>query len=183
MKALLIFLVVATLATQALARSYDFKLLKQKTVSTGAQTTLQGKLVHYEYSVRIGGAGKLDSTEPLEIRAATILKHPEAKTGIFNDIATLGGICATNKTAQKFFVRSAGALRVIDKYWDGDEDKYGWTPGGIVIEVWQGGKCVKHWGGGSTSPLAKRNLTAKDARPMRDEPESKTDISDEPFNY
>lgn len=179
----MIFLVVATLATQALARSYDFKLLKQKTISTGAQTTLQGKLVHYEYSVRIGGAGKLDSTEPLEIRAATIYKEPEAKTSIFNDITTLGGICATNKTAQTFYVRSADALRAIDKYWDGDEDKYGWTAGGIVIEVWQGGKCVKHWGGGSTSPLSKRNLTKKDAKPILSNPKFATAIDREPFNH
>ena len=132
-------------ATQA--RTFDFKQLKSTGTTGSAEYWWEGteKSKSSWFQVKIGGATKIDDTSEMEIRAATVLKSvKDKKTGI-NDVATFE-FDPINKGKAIFFMISTGSAfsRERDSYWYGNVST-GWQLAGVIIEIWQKGKVVKHW--------------------------------------
>ena len=140
----------------AQARTFDFKQLKSTGTTGSAEYWWEGteKSKSSWFQVKIGGATKIDDTSEMEIRAATVLKSvKDKKTGI-NDVATFE-FDPINKGKAIFFMVSTGSAfsREHDSYWYGNVST-GWQLAGVIIEIWQKGKVVKHWS----------NVTGKDGK-------------------
>ena len=131
----------------AQARTFEFKQLKSTGTTGSAEYWWEGteKSKSSWFRVKIGGATKIDDMSEMEIRAATVLKSvKDKKTGI-NDVATFE-FDPINKGKAIFFMVSTGAAfsREHDSYWYGNVST-GWQLAGVIIEIWQKGKVVKHW--------------------------------------
>ena len=131
----------------AQARTFEFKQLKSTGTTGSAEYWWEGteKSKSSWFQVKIGGATKIDDMSEMEIRAATVLKSvKDKKTGI-NDIATFE-FDPINKCKAIFFMISTGSAfsRERESYYYGNVNT-GWQLAGIIIEIWQKGKVVKHW--------------------------------------
>ena len=104
---------------------------------------------------RIGG--ETDDKSKMEIRAATIFKNAQDKKTGVNDVATFS-FEPVNGMKPIFFVVATGSARSrTDRYWVDGNRSSGWQVAGVIIEIWQSGKIVKHWtnvpGNGGKSKL------------------------------
>lgn len=129
-------------ALVASARTFEFKAVGTKADSSITDsyygTTEKNRSAMFQ--IRVGPAGKVDDNSKMEIRAATIFKNAATrKTGV-NDVATLS-FDPINNVKQISFMVSTGTARLKRNY-SGDA---GWQVAGVIIEIWQSGKAVKHW--------------------------------------
>lgn len=129
------------------ARTFDFRALGTKGSSTGGSywfNSVEKKKSAF-FQVKVGSAGKLDDKSKMEIRAATIFKNArDKKTGI-NDVATFS-FDPVNDMKPLFFVVATGSAHSrTDRYWVDSSRASGWQVAGVIIEIWQSGKIVKHW--------------------------------------
>ena len=144
-------IIVATMillaALSATARTFDFK-------ATGTIGSSSGGAYWYSdvtkkksafFQVKIGSAAKADDKSKMEIRAATVFKNTkDKKTGI-NDVATFS-FDPVNVSKPLFFVVATGTANSrTDRYYVGSDRSSGWQVSGIIIEIWQRGKAIKHW--------------------------------------
>ncbi|MBQ0031341.1 MAG: hypothetical protein KBT68_00920, partial [bacterium] len=153
--------VIATFAmTTSFARTFEFKPKGTRGASTGAgdaMWTTTTKIKSALFGVKVGSASKGDDVGQMEIRAATIFKNAKDKRTGVNDIATFK-FEPINTSKPLFFTVSTGMAKSrTDKYWADSNRSSGWQVAGCIIEIWQGGKLVKHWsnvpGNGGKSKL------------------------------
>ena len=136
------------------ARTFEFKQLNP-TGSCDNSSYCWGPR-RLRYSIKIGGASKVDDMSEMEIRAATVFKNvTNMKTGV-NDVAKFR-FDPINRGRAIYFVVSTGLgflLRErelhhydnIQVHWkDNVNTGWGWQLAGCIIEIWQNGKVVKHW--------------------------------------
>ena len=147
MGSVLICAMAVMLGFAAQARTFEFKQLKSTGTTGSAEYWWEGteKSKSSWFQVKIGGATKIDDMSEMEIRAAMVLKSvKDKKTGI-NDIATFE-FDPINKGKAIFFMISTGSAfsRERESYYYGNVNT-GWQLAGIIIEIWQKGKVVKHW--------------------------------------
>ena len=128
--------IVAMVLTSFLtmARTYECKVVKTK--GTDESKCMIAK-------IKIGGASKIDDKSEMEIRAATVLKNVETKQTGINDITTLKFEPINTGKPICFMVKTGVARFSKDTYWV--NGKRGWQLAGYIVELWQGGKPVKHW--------------------------------------
>ena len=129
------------------ARTFDFKVLGTKGSSSGGvhwYSDVEKKKSAF-FQVKVGSAGKLDDKSKMEIRAATIFKNAkDKKTGV-NDVASFS-FNPVNGMKPLFFVVATGTARSqTDRYWVDSARSSGWQVAGVIIDIWQSGKMVKHW--------------------------------------
>ena len=128
------------------ARNFQFQLYKGES-STPAGW---GDAVKKDtFKLTIGAAGTKDSDERMEIRAATLLKDARSKLVEINDVVFHGFLPARGK--QVFYIGAGAASGTASS---------GHIKAGVIIEVWQGGKMLKHWSS-STGPVTKTKLSDK----------------------
>ena len=131
----------------AQARTFEFKQLKSTGTTGSAEYWWEGteKSKSSWFQVKIGGATKIDDTSEMEIRAATVLKSVKDKKSGINDIATFE-FDPINKGKAIFFMISTGSAfsRERESCYYGNVST-GWQLAGVIIEIWQKGKVVKHW--------------------------------------
>lgn len=141
-------LCVALMAIGVLeARSYDFKFLGTKGSSEGNRVIFKDKTKCGFFQVRIGQSLPSDDQEnEIDIRAATVFKNVKTKAHVINDVAKFMYL-PTNTTGSTFFeVKTGIASCTVDTWKDVVADySRGWQFAGVVIELWQGGKRLKHW--------------------------------------
>lgn len=139
--------IVAMVLTSFLtmARTCECKVVKTKGTSTGNSTTWPGtdESKCMIAKIKIGGASKIDDKSEMEIRAATVLKNVETKQTGINDITTLKFEPINTGKPIYFMVKTGVARSSKDTYWV--NVKRGWQLAGYIVELWQGGKPVKHW--------------------------------------
>lgn len=142
----------------ASARTFDFKVLGTKGSSVGGAYWFSDaeKKKSAFFQVKVGSAGKLDDKSKMEIRAATIFKNAQDKRTGVNDVATFSFAPVNDLKPLYFVVATGSALSRTDRYWVGSRSS-GWQIAGVIIEIWQSGKVVKHWtnvpGNGGKSKL------------------------------
>ena len=138
---------VLVMASSTSARTFDFKALGTKGSSTGGAywySDVEKKKSAF-FQVKVGTAGKLDDKSKMEIRAATIFKNAQDKKTGVNDVATFS-FEPVNDMKPLFFVVATGSARSrTDRYWVDSSRSSGWQVSGVIIEIWQSGKVVKHW--------------------------------------
>ena len=135
------------LIPNASARTFDFKAVGTKGSSSG-DSYWHGDVEKKKsafFQIKVGSAGKLDDKSKMEIRAATIFKNArDKKTGV-NDVATFS-FDPVNGMKPLFFIVATGSARSqTDRYWVDGNRSSGWQVAGVIIEIWQAGKVVKHW--------------------------------------
>ena len=138
---------VLVMASSTSARTFDFKALGTKGSSTGGAYWYSNveKRKSAFFQVKVGSAGKLDDKSKMEIRAATIFKNAQDKKTGVNDVATFS-FEPVNGMKPFFFVVATGSARSrTDRYWVDGNRSSGWQVAGVIIEIWQSGKMVKHW--------------------------------------
>lgn len=150
MKPLQIYTLVALVAlaiapSRALARNYALKYLGSDSATSGRNMIYSDKVKHQHYSLKIGPSSKIDSLEPLQIRAATVLRNVQTKKSIINDIATFD-FTPTNHKAVVVSIYTGAAAQVVDNWKDvlGDNSS-GYQPNGVNrttvnLRLWR----VKH---------------------------------------
>ena len=138
---------LALAPSQALARNYELKFRGSDSATAGRGGIYSEKTKHQHYTLKLGPSSKIDSTEPLQIRAATVLRNVQTKKSVINDIATYD-FTPTNHKAVVFSIYTGAAGQTVDNWKNvlGD-DSSGYQPNGVVVEVWQSGKCLKHLSG------------------------------------
>ena len=153
--------VIAVFAmTSSFARTFEFKSKGTRGSSTGAgdaMWTTTTKTKSALFGVKVGSASKGDDMSQMEIRAATIFKNAKDKRTGVNDIAAFK-FEPINTSKPLFFMVSTGTAKSsTDKYWADSNRSSGWQVAGCIIEIWQGGKMLKHWsnvpGNGGKSKL------------------------------
>ena len=146
--AIMLAMIVLLFASRtATARTYDFKSLGTKGSSSGGAywySDVEKKKSAF-FQVKIGSAGKIDDKSKMEIRAATVFKNAkDKKTGV-NDVAVFS-FDPINAMKPLFFVVATGTAKSrTDRYWVDSGRSSGWQVAGVIIEIWQGGKVIKHW--------------------------------------
>jgi len=144
------------------ARTFEFKIAASgKSQNEGDNNYWRKQKTKFvTISAKVGKPSKKDCLDEMELRAATVMRdvRDKRKTPI-NDIKIFKFL-PINDTALNFKVVSATASASIDRdkfYYD---SSYGSEIGALVVEFWQGGKCVKHWAS-ATGPVGKVSLTDK----------------------
>lgn len=139
--------IVLSAAGTAAARTFDFKAIGTKGSSSGGAYWYSNveKKKSALFQVKVGSAGKIDDKSKMEIRAATVFKNTkDKKTGV-NDVAVFS-FDPVNAMKPLFFVVATGTAKSrTDRYWVDSGRSSGWQVAGVIIEIWQGGKVVKHW--------------------------------------
>ena len=154
---LTITLSCAALMLPCFSRSYKFRL-KSGTAESKNSGYYYDKVVKKDsFLVEIGSSSKGDSVDEIEIRAATLLKDIRSKKSVVNDVATLK-FTPTGRR-QMFIVECGAAAGTRDRSYYGADYSHGYIKGGVIIEFWQNGKCIKHWSS-ATGPLSKTKLTS-----------------------
>ena len=129
------------------ARTFDFKAVGTKGSSSGGMYWYSDveKKKSALFQVKVGSAGKIDNKSKMEIRAATVFKNAkDKKTGV-NDVAVFS-FDPVNAMKPLFFIVATGTAKSrTDRYWIDSSRSSGWQVAGVIIEIWQGGKVVKHW--------------------------------------
>lgn len=139
-------LALACFPASVYARNFQFQLYKGESTTRSGWTDAVKKDT---FKLTIGAAGTKDSDEPMEIRAATLLKDVRTKLIEINDVASLRFTPARGK--QIYYIGAGVA----------NSTSYsGHIKAGVIIEVWQGGKMLKHWSS-STGPITKTKLSDK----------------------
>ena len=155
-KATITFLCVG-LMWPCFSRSYKFRL-KGGTADSKNSGYFYDKVVKKDsFLVEMGAPSKIDSLDEIEIRAATLLKDIKSKKSVVNDVATLKFTPTGRK--QVFVVECGAAAGTRDRSYYGADYSHGYIKGGVIIEFWQNGKCIKHWSS-ATGPLSKTKLTS-----------------------
>lgn len=140
-------LLLSTFATSAFGRSCSLKL-----VGSGGKggdndyVWMQNKSKRLIVELSIGRPGPKESTSPLEIRAASVFKDIRTRKAFINDVAT-GMVVATNSVTRKIKIVSGSAGKRVDreaKVEGGHDFSKGNTISGVIVEVYQDGKCIKH---------------------------------------
>lgn len=140
-------LAVMALGLGAEGRTFEFKSLGTKGTSVGNKAWWGDteKTKSGAFRIKVGSATKFDDMSTMEIRAATVFRSVTTKQTAVNDIATLSFDPINTTRAIYFMVATGTAFSRTDNYYvDGRYDR-GWQMAGCVIEMWQGGKVVKHW--------------------------------------
>lgn len=138
-------------------RSYKFRL-KGGTADSKNSGYYYDKVVKKDsFLVEMGSSSKIDSLDEIEIRAATLLKDIKSKKSVVNDVATFKFTPTGRK--QEFVVECGAAAGTRDRSYYGADYSHGYIKGGVIIEFWQNGKCIKHWSS-ATGPLSKTKLTS-----------------------
>ena len=131
----------------AQARTFEFKQLRSTGSKANADYWWEGteKSKSSWFQIKIGGASKIDDMSEMEIRAATLFKSVKDRKMGINDVAKFK-FAPINKGKAIFFMVSTGSAfsRERDSYLYGNVNT-GWQLAGIIIELWQNGKVVKHW--------------------------------------
>ena len=131
----------------AVARTFDFKAVGTKGSSSGGMYWYSDveKKKSALFQVKVGSAGKIDNKSKMEIRAATVFKNAkDKKTGV-NDVAVFS-FDPVNAMKPLFFIVATGTAKSrTDRYWVDSSRSSGWQVAGVIIEIWQDGKVVKHW--------------------------------------
>ena len=157
MKRALIIALVAFMSSFAFGRSCSLKL-----VGSGGKggdnkyhrTQEKSKRLIAELS--IGRPGPKESSSPLEIRAASVFKDINTRKAFINDVTT-NTVVATNSVTRKIKIVSGSAGKLVDRYAKvegGYDFSSGNTIAGVIVEIYQAGKCIK--------PLS--NLPGKDGK-------------------
>lgn len=140
-------IIAALLAASAFGRSYSFKIVGSGGKG-GANDYLyfQDKSKHLVGELTIGRPGPKEDLAPLEIRAASVFKDINSKMAFINDIAC-ATFSSTNSATSKVIIYSGAAGKVVDrdaKVNGGYDFSHGNTIAGIIVEIFQHGKCIKH---------------------------------------
>lgn len=130
----------------AAARTCECKVYKTKGSSSGNNRGWgdpKNESKRMFAKIKIGGASKIDDKSEMEIRAATVLKNVETKQTGVNDITTLRFEPINTGKPIYFMVETGVARSSKETYWV--DVKRGWQLAGYIVELWQGGRPVKHW--------------------------------------
>ena len=148
LKVVVLFICVG-LTQFAFSRSYKFRLLRGTAETSSSSYYYSNSTVKKDsFLVEIGADSKTNSLEVIEIRAATLLKQVSSKKSVINDVAVLK--FKPTGRRQQFVVECGGAK---------SDYSGGYIKGGVIIELWQSGKCLKHWSS-ATGSLSKTKLTS-----------------------
>lgn len=140
----------------AIARNFQFQLHKGES-SSGGRSYYTNSTKRDTFKLTIGTAGSRDSDEEMMIKAATLLKDIRSKKMVINDIASLRFMPARGR--QLFYITTGVANSSKDNYaYAGSDYSHGWIKGGVIIEIYQSGKLLKHWSS-STGPITKTQLS------------------------
>ena len=144
---LFVLTIISLAALASDARSYSFKLIGSGGKS-GANDYLwfQDKSKRVIGELTVGRPAPKDKPEPLEIRAASVFKDIKTRKAFINDIAK-ATFTSTNSVTSKVIISSGSAGKLVDRYAkveSGYDFSRGNTIAGLIVEVWQGGKCIKH---------------------------------------
>lgn len=94
----------------------------------------------------IGRPGPKESASPLEIRAASVFKDIRTRKAFINDMTT-ETMCSSNSVTKKIKIVSGSAGKRVDrdaKVRGCHDFSRGNTIAGIIVEIYQDGKCIKH---------------------------------------
>ena len=140
------------------SRTYNFKFVGGNTAKIKKSAYFNDITKNDTFQIEIGTSSKNDCDDDIEIRAATLMKHIQSKKSVVNDIASFV-FTPSQKEKKSFLVKSGTAAGTRDKatYLGGDYSS-GYIKGGVIIELWQNGKCIKHWSS-ATGPVAKTTLS------------------------
>ena len=121
------------------ARTFEFKAAGTK--STGVRSDnwwggSQNSRRSY-FQVKVGSAQKNDDKKRMEIRAATLMKDILSRKVDVNDVATISFEPVNVKEALQFGIVTGMAIE--------HSRSEGYQVAGCIIEIWQGGKMLKHW--------------------------------------
>ena len=152
-----IMLSCAVFMLPCFSRSYKFRLKGGTADSKNFGYSYDKVVKKDSFLVEIGSSSKGDSIDEIEIRAATLLKDIKSKKSVVNDVATLKFMPTGRR--QMFVVECGAAAGTRDKSYYGADYSHGYIKGGVIIELWQNGKCIKHWSS-ATGPLSKTKLTS-----------------------
>lgn len=145
-KMILICLIIA-LSFSAEARSYSLKLVGSKGRSEDNNYFwLQDKSKRIIAELTIGRPHPKDDLSPIEIRAASVFKNIKTKKAFINDVSK-EMFSLTNSASSKVLIISGAAGKSVDrdaKVNGGYDFSYGNTVAGVIVEIWQKGKCLKH---------------------------------------
>lgn len=140
-----VFAVLLLCCPEALcARNFQFQLYKGESSSGGRSYYYSNSAKKDTFKLTIGTASARDVDDEMEIRAATLLKDSGTKKLVINDIAKLRFVPARGR--QVFYVTTGIA-----------NSSQGVIKGGVIIEIYQAGKLLKHWSS-STGPITKTQL-------------------------
>jgi len=150
------------LAGTASARTFEFKIASSgKSQNEGDNNYWRKQKTKFvTINANVGKPTKKDCLDEMELRAATVMKDVrDKKKMLINDIKVFKFL-PINDTALHFKVISATASASIDRDKSFYDSSYGSEIGALVVEFWQGGKCVKHWAS-ATGPAGKIALDEK----------------------
>lgn len=148
----------ALIAVSTFGRSYSFKLVGSGGKSGEKEIFFQDKSKHIVGELTIGRPGPKEDLSPLQIRAATVFKDIRTRKAFVNDITT-AVFTSTNSATSRATITSGAAGKMVDhdaKTDGGYDFSRGYTVAGIIVEIWQRGKCVKHLS----------NLSGKDGKTL-----------------
>ena len=135
---MMIAALMSFVAPLVVARTYEFKALGTKGSSSGNQNWWGDaeKKKSAFFQIKVGQAGKVDDKSKMEIRAATIFKNAKDRTTGVNDVATFS-FDPINDLKPLYFTVVTGSAK--------NQGSYGWQVAGVIIEMWQNGKMIRHW--------------------------------------
>ncbi len=166
-KIIVLTMLVAT-AASASARSYNLKLIGSKETSEGSTQILNDKTMCRRYQLTVGGSTKRDGFAPITIKAATVMKNIKRGGYVINDVAE-HTYNPTNRTAV-FVITSGRSTRVEDNWkWVGSDYSQGWNVSGVIVEAYQGERCLKHLANVADRKIAKTKLTPEPSCEYMDE--------------
>ncbi len=140
-------LLVCGMINSVLARSYSLKLVGSKGSSEDNNYLyFQDKSKRVIAQLTIGGPRPKDDLSPIEIRAASVFKNINSKKAFINDVSK-EMFTSTNSASSKVLIVSGAAGKMEDRYAKvngGYDCSRGFTIAGVIVEIWQKGKCLKH---------------------------------------
>ena len=129
-------------------RNYELKFLKDEASSStegGYYNRRKETSKKKIYKLIVGGNNKIESRDEIEIRAATLFKHKKSKKVLVNDIVKYSFV--PDAARREFTIATGVASGTQDKskstWYDYDYTE-GYDNFGLIVELWQGGKCIKH---------------------------------------
>lgn len=140
-------ILIGGVSQSAMARSYSLKIVGSG--GYGGENNylwFQDKSKHVVAELSIGGPSQRDDLSPLEIRAASVFKDIKTRKAFINDVAK-EAFTSTNSATSKIIIVSGAAGKRVDrdaKVNGGYDFSHGNTVAGIIVEIWQNGKCIKH---------------------------------------
>ena len=159
MKNIVLFMCLIVCLT-GYSRTYNFKFVGGNAAKLKKGVYFNDVAKNDTFQIEVGVSSKNDCNDDIEIKAATLMKHIQSKKSVVNDVASLV-FTPSQKEKKTFLVKSGTAAGTRDKttYIGGDYST-GYIKGGVIIELWQNGKCIKHWSS-ATGPIAKTALSGQ----------------------